>query len=868
MPGSITRGVAFPSLNLANASIPTVPLSQWYPAGAAMNTLKVNIFNGQISEGSALCSGAIDLTDFPIPASGSTGCGVSSPAIGSNEYFEIQFDLSNNFWGCSFDFGNSLCGVDIRQGISHLVDKTSFAQTDPSLLGQALALDNPVPASNGLATPIACLWDSLSPETNATTGNRCVVGNPPMTGGVAYNQAPGSPTGLCGTESSPSTCPYPWMRGFGSPDFCAAADHLIHAGLATGKDANCVLTGVNTASVTGKPVDFFIRSDSLPRFRLGTGMAETICALFTGSYTIGCTTTSGPSGSCLQSGTTSFPSGSILCVFNGTIAAFPGFTTCHSTASTCTPINNWWIYTGGFFGANPFDSTLYGTYNSLFVSAPGPPCASTITTSTAPNYMYLCVPAYDTYSNQMEFAPCLSAPGDPSAGQSNPTFATCPGSTRLTGVSAAYKAEDTFGHGAYTIPIYSPSIQFAYLSNWSRVIDAQGVGIPNYFTWLDAQSSTPAVAGTIRQGFYTSTYSLNPYTASTAHDFYLLNNIYDTLYQQNPLSPNQLIDWMTTRTSTLNNTQLGYTPPAGTTISIRNVLRPGMFWHDGQQVTAWDVKFSLLTLTMFCPPFCISGTSPIAGVTVLNGFQFDINLNFMALFTKMFVGSISIIPGRHWSVCGEATWDADVAAGNVPNSCMSTTNPAIQATFDPLAAGILIGSGPWVCENTGANTSVPVGTVGTGCSSSNTQSPGAGGTFTLTRYGCTITTGGTACLPPASSPSGHYFRSSGDLALWIWSGMTGSSTSDFLTISLVAFCYNRPIGTTGCTHYQSGIGASSSGVVGFIQVSAIASFFGVGWTTPYSWSSLAGIDSFPPVLYEGSFTLNPCSIDPVNGYDC
>jgi hypothetical protein len=105
--------------------------------------------------------------------------------------------------------------------------------------------------------------------------------------------------------------------------------------------------------------------------------------------------------------------------------------------------------------------------------------------------------------------------------------------------------------------------------------------------------------------------------------------------------------------------------------------------------------------------------------------------------------------------------------------------------------------------------------------------------------------------------------------MYIWSGNTGDSTHDIINISAVAVCFEKPLGTTGCAHWQKGIGAlGGSAVIGITQVAEVARFFGVSWTSPFAWNDLTGIGAFPPVLYEGTVTLNPCSIDPINGYDC
>src|SRR5438876_10658033 len=123
--------------------------------------------------------------------------------------------------------------------------KVQCGSNMPGIAGFAIAIDNLVSTSNGgLPSPNPCLWDKSFPQTDST----CKVGAP---GGTAYHRA--SATG--GAHGLTAWKPY-----YGDADFCAAAQHLINAGLATGKDANCVLTGISsTAPFTTVP--FFVRGD-------------------------------------------------------------------------------------------------------------------------------------------------------------------------------------------------------------------------------------------------------------------------------------------------------------------------------------------------------------------------------------------------------------------------------------------------------------------------------------------------------------------------------------------------------------------------------------------------------------------------------
>lgn len=872
--GPLSNGFQLPSVLLAHANLPPCVVvgasgacsGPWYPAGPEMNTEFVDIFSDVTAEYTAIHSfpPPIDFSDTPCqPAICSTmssdpGFLVTAP-VALTAYYEIEFHLANTFWNCSFSFGNSACGVQIRQAFAHMLDKSSFC-SNSVLAGVCTPLDRPVPTSSGggLPSPNPCAYDAQ----NSQSGTNCIVGAP---GGTAYHL-------LASTGANGS----PWLYAPGSPDLNAAAQHLVNAGVATGFNNK---TSVLTGAVTTNAPTFFTRTDDPARKQLGESLQSQLCYLFTGLYTAPC-----------------LP---FVNSVEGPIIAFPGFATCNQRICL-----NWWIYTAAFDGVQFFDDSLYHVYNSRFVSGfpgiqpPSGPCSpQSVSTGSGANYMYLCNPAYDSISSQIEFAPCLKAQGDPAIGASS-NFPTSPGNGICNGVStgplsaisAGIQAEATFGANAFTIPVFERTAQFGYLNGWTRVINADGSGLPNYFTWLNAYNPNPAIAGTIRQGFSETTRSLNPYIASTTHDSYIFRNIYDSLSATNPLDLSQSINWMTYRVVQLDNATLigtgGYNPPPGTLTTYRFVLRNDVFFQDGRPVTAYDVAFSYLSLVGSGAAFGIRASS-VTGITVIGPRVFDIGVNSLGQFTLSNLSNTPIIPGRYWSGAGTSGWDNAVMVCTTGTPCSTSqyalsgatvTCPAgvhpgcssfaanlmqvdpakTTATYDPILNGILIGSGPWACRS---NT----GVLGAACSSSQSP-PQPGGSFTLTRYGCTTPAN---CLLPASSTSGIYFRSSGDLALYIWS--QENDVSAIQSVSFVAVCFGQPVNpSSSCAHWQHGIGASSTGIVGINQVSAVELRYNLNWISPFEWTTNPplGIGAFPPVLYEGPVTLNPCSVDSVNGYDC
>lgn len=434
--------------------------------------------------------------------------------------------------------------------------------------------------------------------------------------------------------------------------------------------------------------------------------------------------------------------------------------------------------------------------------------------------------------------------------------------------------------------------QFCYLrcqtspcstsNSWTRAINDATVGLPNYFTWLNAWNPAPGIPNTIRQGFSTTTRSINPYIASTVQDSYVVGNVYDSLYTANPLSTSEFIDWMTLNTFQLSNSSLSYQAPAHTATTYRFTLRSDLYFQDARRVTAYDVAFSYMSM-VGSGAFLGRGGIAITGITILASNQFDVGVNSLGPFVLPNLTSVPILPGRYWTNAGSSAWDTAVASctgisscsgaqyflsGSAVNcgptfSCASfpttllAVNPADTAvTFDPIANHIFVGSGPWEC---GVVTSIASGV----CTSTGQQNPPLGGSYSLSRFGIG--------LLPASSLTGIYFRSSGNTALWIWSGMNGDLTHDFLLFSQAVGCFGKPINPAGsCGPLQRGIGNIGGGLVGINQITIEARFFGVNWVAPFDWrtSPPLGIGPFPPVLYDGTITLSPCSIDPVNGYDC
>ena len=987
----------------------------WYPAGAQEQTLSISQGDGAVGTQVAnIKTGAVDATDWPLTASqqGSTdvNCAgntaiICSLPIPDTGYFEVQVNLANSFFGVPMGFGTGAAGIQLRQGIEHLLSKSLFAHDEGNCANIACVPDEQTNKPQLIPSPNPCGWDAQFPGTSVAN---CVVGD---SAGTAYNcvaEAAACPTGtVTGTFSVGD-----WQPLIGSQDFCAAAVHFAIAlndtfpglwsagtlanyetpGVSGGPlNANCELNppsgsafagvwpsavyAINTAGCAGIKAAtantcFFTRTTQ-PRLDLGNSFSQEICALLSPSFGAW-TTLGGASGTQTSCDNTNTGSANTACgggscpflqVVSGSIGLFCGFNT-DGGPPPDKPNLCWGMGTFGFGLVFPFDSTLYFLYNSLFTTEIGPPCASVTPSTAAGNYMYDCSATFDALGNNMEFASCLaSTQPDPTPAQTNPTFANCAGgvapgsgtqgstscataSNNCTAFSSAYQAEDYYGSHVFTMPIYDTIDTMPRLNNWAAG-SASGPGISgaigasfqeeaNFFNWANAYSASAAVPGTFRQSFLTTVggpgTSISPFNFGTIWESYIVANIYDSLLLPNPQCTNnptlaantgvlggtcpnffQNIDWMTTGHSYLcfpngpacTSTTLGYTPPSGTQAAIQFRLNKSNHWQSGAPVTAWDVKYSFIDLNA-TGAFQSPPLSNVNQVNVRDEFTVDVLLKAFGPFTEFGIGGITIIPGYLWSGCGASTWNGNLGNVNLvggsivtaaQDSCVGTFASggnlalcsgasAALPTCDVVAQGFEIGSGAWACENTGKNTAVPVGTIGTGCSIDNTDSPAFGlGDFTLTRTGCTIATVGastaTECGPAGATTATancggvtgatcepDYFHSSGALARYIWTGDIGNGNADFSNLLAVNSCHSATPGAN-CAHWAQGIGnAGGAGAnnVGLAQTLAVNSLKGVSWLDFSTETSHGTVLTFTCVAgYQiPGTTLHKCGAAPLN----
>ncbi|TMI68724.1 hypothetical protein E6H16_01340 [Candidatus Bathyarchaeota archaeon] len=788
-------------------------LNTWAPYGPMVKNLQLHYYASDTAEFNGFLAGNLDLTDWPLPAADYASVESNpdfqlSPLQGGFTIFGIYFNGASSrftaskesptspangpYWGCDWNMGTqftlteqtyvSKCGINMRQAFAHLIDRPRFAQNNRGRLGEALLpISDPSPLTldpSGSNVTVQCSWDPLYPSALYPT---CLG---------AYNFG-----------DDPSGFP-----AKGSIDFCAAADHMITAGIATGKQAGtCVLTGVNPG-VFAHPLRFVIRNLQ-PRLNLANGFINALNQLFGGQAA---------NPSCFQ----------IFCFYPVVFSDPP-----------VSPIDDWDAFTYGYSLAGAYPVDLYTLYYSPFATN----YCGGIQNGFPSNPSFVCNPTLDQHLKIV--AQTIDVP------------------TLRKEALAAFKV---FGANAIDIPVYTEGVRTPALTSVAGLVNQLGVGYPNFYTLLNAHQNsgyTPSnpiytFGGgdptTLRYGQASPTTYLNIFNAQTAWEFNVLGEVYDTLFFSSPVQPGNVFCWMcNTFTQSIDSKGNEHF-----LVELRQNLR----WQDGAVVDAKDVAFSLLSLRDLAYTAGYNLVGKLQSVNVLSNTTLDIVFNGQSINYPVFLEAF-IIPRHLWECDLVAENDcaagaaAVIAAGgkvsdytnagvNVPSS--SRTDPS----YDPLTSGTLIGSGPFLCRSIFPE---DLGRIGTGCAKNNdgtrsSQSLGVDATITLQAYDRTGEPGNTdpflqymRSYNPAWATGTGTSAFSGQYQEFVWADQNKDAQVTISELASVGSCFNASGPTSSCSNtaynywLRSAFHPHSPTTISS-EVAIVASHLDDTYIYPYSWN--------------------------------
>ncbi len=833
-----------PSTNASHQLPPGTTGDDFSPTGPLMDKLLFKVYSDETAEFLQLAAGEIDFTDWaltkafldagqPCSNNGFPNC----PNIGLSstqeafEMFNFEFNLNESWWGFDFRHGLNPDGVQIRQAISHLLDKDSFIATDPTIGGFASKIDNPVSPSqlSGLDLPDFHLFDSLHPNTIS-----------------AYNIA-ADPTGFAELDTDPIT---PGNQP--SPDWKAALDHLAQVRdpvtHAPGfwRDTNG--DGVIDTNLPTTTVDFFCRVDHAPRDRFCNGIASRLNQMF---------------------GKT------VVNVFEKTISQVSSI-----VFSTSKP-DDWHGYSAGY-GLFPEWDHLWDFYASPLASD----ICGGIPVTLASNYDFVCDDGNDKAQAGLPGVDLREvSPGyfvninenDYDALAYKVKFSPTLGQSKLAAKAALLR----MGQMAFTLPVWSGASRFGYLKDpvvggakasaisvpdgkgWTGIINDKGVGTGFGATWDTAYSAQPAIVNTTRIGMRQGTLHTDWFKSQTQWEFMILTNLYSSLIDMNPYDPNQLGAGGTWSSNfgfgqvanswveNISPAELGYNPDtvlgvaAGTVKeNIRFNLRTDVFFHDGVQLTANDVKFTIEGYRDAPSNFFLPSVLNVVGVTcgarntcTSQDFVADVHFNAVSFVFIKRIGGLPILPRHVW----DTNNDGKVDSTKLGNS------------FDAMKNHALIGSGPYVCKD------LVTGQLGGGCSSTGSSSTSVGDSIVLERFKAN-----------PLDPRIQFLRSVANFKEWNYAdGSQQALTSnpladnqvvDIQDVSAILLCFgqNAASGHPECQYWKDAapVASDPDPTVDNLDTGIVIRWFGASqfdttvggtrWTFPLLWEQYLNIQPFPP----------------------
>lgn len=229
-----------------------------------------------------------------------------------------------------------------------------------------------------------------------------------------------------------------------------------------------------------------------------------------------------------------------------------------------------------------------------------------------------------------------------------------------------FKAQELIANDVPYVYVAHPSLpQLVRTDVWDpeSVVDAQGIGIQNFWTWIN----------------------LTPLTDQTT----IITNTGDDLIAINPLyiagdAPSRITELVWDRLMRIGPDGLAQPWAAESVewednVTVLVKLREGMMWHDGQPVTVDDVKFSFEAPNTDEAPMYAPFTRRITNIEIVDDLtlRFTLNEPWVA-FEIASLAKVNIIPKHIWEP--------------IINDLMTKEENAEDVLIDQAPA---IGSGPF-----------------------------------------------------------------------------------------------------------------------------------------------------------------------------
>ena len=218
-----------------------------------------------------------------------------------------------------------------------------------------------------------------------------------------------------------------------------------------------------------------------------------------------------------------------------------------------------------------------------------------------------------------------------------------------TALNASLNAQRRLSEIVGVVPLWCPLYAKAYRKlserapdGWKGIINANEIGVDNWWTFLNAHPQAQEHGGTIVYGFREDIVRLNPAHAEWYCDWQVLDKIYESLLQYDPYT-SSYIPWLAEGWEIEHHD--GY-PEYTVTFN----LRENVHWHDGTPFTAEDVKFSMELFYSDESPIWCPWLRPFVDIDAPDPHTviFHVEKSLFSLWWIYDIGSIIILPKHIW----------------------------------------------------------------------------------------------------------------------------------------------------------------------------------------------------------------------------
>jgi peptide/nickel transport system substrate-binding protein len=198
------------------------------------------------------------------------------------------------------------------------------------------------------------------------------------------------------------------------------------------------------------------------------------------------------------------------------------------------------------------------------------------------------------------------------------------------------KAEEIFLEDVPYAPVaHRDQIMPYNKANFTNVKYMIGEGLNSFWTFLEIEPTGEQKY--VRWGYPSDIKTLNPLNTTNTHDFQVTRLIYDRLVRISETGEPK--NWAAESIEDVNGD--------GKTYLVK--LKSGMKFHDGEAVTAEDVKFSFDLVKEVQAPYFMGMVEPIESVEVVDDLSVQFNLKEpFSPFISNTLAQMYILPQHYW----------------------------------------------------------------------------------------------------------------------------------------------------------------------------------------------------------------------------